>query len=185
MLALSVSLLGIAGAPGVRAQTRQAASDPAPASLPDVLLRKRQPGFADLSPQQKFILAPLADQWAEMPETKRRQWIALADRFPKLSAEQQARAQERIQEWAALTSEQRRLARSNYRLARQLGSDARSGQVQQYDTLTDEQKQVLRQAGRTSNTAARHAGAPTALAKEAAKPFPRNAETVELPTDTK
>jgi hypothetical protein len=154
--------------------------------LPGVgTLLRRQPAFSDLSPEQKFVLAPFADQWADMPEAKRRQWISLADRFPKLSAEQQTRAQERIQEWAALTAEQRRLARSNYRLARQLGSDARTEHAQQYDTMTDEQKHVLRQAGNTSNTAARHAGAKTALAKEAAKPFPRRDEAFEPPPNAK
>lgn len=37
--------------------------------------------------------------------------------------------------------------------------------------MTPEQRAVLRNAGWTSNTAARHAGARTGLAKEAAQPL--------------
>jgi hypothetical protein len=37
--------------------------------------------------------------------------------------------------------------------------------------MTPEQQKVLREAGWTSNTAARHAGAPTGLAKEASQPL--------------
>ena len=39
--------------------------------------------------------------------------------------------------------------------------------------MTQEQREVLRKAGSTSNTAAGHAGAPTGLAKEASQPLPR------------
>ena len=81
------------------------------------------------------------------------------------------RSVKRIHEWAALSPEQRRMARQNYRLAQQLPADKRAEQWQQYEALTPEQKKVLRSAGSTSNTAARHAGANTALAKEAAKPI--------------
>ena len=63
--------------------------------------------------------------------------------------------------------------RGNFPLcgAAKLPADKRAEQWQQYEALTPEQKKVLRSAGSTSNTAARHAGANTALAKEAAKPI--------------
>lgn len=135
------------------------------------LLPLVQPLWSELTPTQQFVLAPFADQWNTWPLAEKRAWVELADRVPRMSAEQQARAHERIHEWAALSPEQRRLARQNYRLAQQLPKDERVAQWQQYEALTPEQKGVLRSAGTTSNTAARHAGARTALAKEAAKPI--------------
>jgi Protein of unknown function (DUF3106). len=72
---------------------------------------------------------------------------------------------------AALTPEQRRLARQNYRLAKRLPPDERQAQWERYRELTPEQRAVLRNSGWTSNTAARHAGARTGLAKEAAQPL--------------
>ena len=135
------------------------------------LLPLVQPLWSELTPTQQFVLAPFADQWNTWPLAEKRAWVELADRVPRMSAEQQSRAHERIHEWAALSPDQRRLARQNYRLAQQLPKDERVAQWQQYEALTPEQKGVLRSAGTTSNTAARHAGARTALAKEAAKPI--------------
>ena len=138
---------------------------------PRSLLPLAQPLWSELTPTQQFVLAPFADQWNALPQAEKLSWVRLADRVPQMPAEQQDKAHERIGEWAALSPEQRRLARQNYRLARQLPPDERVAEWQHYETLTDEQKDVLRSAGRTSNTAARHAGARTALAKEVPKPI--------------
>lgn len=135
------------------------------------LLPLVQPLWSELTPAQQRELAPFAQQWNAWPLEEKRAWVRLADRLPKLPADQQARARARIAEWAALSPEQRRLARQNFRLARQLPAERRVQQWQRYDTMTPEQKEVLRAAGATSNTAAGHAGARTALAKEAARPM--------------
>ena len=52
-----------------------------------------------------------------------------------------------------------------------LPPDERVAHWQQYADMTPDQRSVLRSSGWTSNTAARHAGAPTGLAKEAARPL--------------
>jgi hypothetical protein len=84
---------------------------------------------------------------------------------------EQELAEARIREWAQLTPEQRRTARQNYRLAKSIPREERVAQWEQYQGLTDEQREILQRNGNTSNTAARHAGARTALAKEAAQPI--------------
>jgi hypothetical protein len=88
-----------------------------------------------------------------------------------MNPDERAKALERIREWASLSPEQRRLARNNYRLAQGLDRDERAATWEQYQSMTPEQRSVLRASGWTSNTAARHAGAPTGLAKEAARPL--------------
>ncbi len=137
------------------------------------LLPLAQPLWSDLSPKQREVLAPFERQWNALPSTSKRAWVKLADRVPKMRAADREKALKRIREWALLTPEQRRLARNNYRLAKTLDREEISADWEQYSQMTPEQRAVLRASGTTSNTAARHAGARTGLAKEAARPLPR------------
>ncbi len=130
-----------------------------------------QPLWKDLRADQQQLLAPFADQWNTLPAEEKRAWVSLANRVPNMSQDERAKAQGRIVEWAKLSPDQRRLARQNYRLAKSLPSEQRVAQWESYQTLTPEQQQVLRSNGSTSNTAAKHAGSRTALAKEAAQPM--------------
>ena len=135
------------------------------------LLPLAQPLWSELNAAQREVLSPLESEWNGMPRTSKLSWLKLADRVPKMKPAEREKAQARIREWAALTPEQRRLARNNYRLAQGLGKDERVASWEQYQSMTPEQRSVLRANGWTSNTAARHAGAPTGLAKEAARPL--------------
>ena len=155
-----------AGTSPARASAQAPAAAPARSLLPLV-----QPLWSELTPAQRTVLAPLEPQWNTLTKEEKRPWLALAERLPKMKAAERARAEKRIREWAALTPEQRRLARNNYRLAKKLPKEQRVATWEQYQQMTPEQQAVLRQAGWTSNTAARHAGAPTGLAKEAAQPL--------------
>jgi hypothetical protein len=137
------------------------------------LLSLAQPLWSDLSPAQQQILKPFEDQWNALPVTEKRAWVRLADRVPAMQGDERKRAQRRIRDWAALTPDQRRLARANYRMAQRLPDLDRAAEWENYQTMTPEQRAVLRSAGATSNTAARHAGARTGLAKQAQQPLPR------------
>ena len=136
------------------------------------LLPLVQPLWSDLSPAQQQVLAPFSAQWNGLPITEKRAWGELASRFPKMKPDEQKRVEKRIGEWAALTPDQRRLARANYRLAQKVGRDNLLAEWENYQSMTPEQRSVLGSIG-TSNTAARHVAAQTGLAKEAAQPLPR------------
>jgi hypothetical protein len=145
----------------------------AAAPVPDSrsVLPINQPKWAELSASQQETLAPLQSAWNSMPAAKKRSWLALTEKMPAMNPADRAAAQQRIREWAALSPEQRRMARDNYRLAKSLDRDERLATWESYQQMTPEQRSVLRANGWTSNTAARHAGAPTGLAKEAARPL--------------
>jgi len=130
-----------------------------------------QPLWSELSAFQRETLAPLEPNWNSLPLAKKRAWLALTEKMPGMSPAARAKAQVRIREWAALSPEQRRMARNNYRLAKSLDRDERVATWESYRQMTPEQRSVLRANGWTSNTAARHAGSPTGLAKEAARPI--------------
>jgi hypothetical protein len=132
-----------------------------------------EPLWVDLTDAQQTALAPFAPEWNTWPMAEKKSWVALADKLPAMSAERRAKAQRRILEWANLSPEQRRLARANYRLAKERSMEQRVEEWQSYQSMTQEQREILRRAGSTSNTAAGHAGAATGLAKEASQPLPR------------
>jgi len=139
------------------------------------------PRWNSLSPAQQTLLEPFKDSWTTLPDAEQRAWAELALRFPRLAADQQERAQKRIQEWAALTPPQRQMARSNYRLAKVLPPEARVQQYEAYRELSPEQRGVLRSAGSTSNTAAALASPTVGLAKNASQPMPRDEALRRLP----
>ncbi len=165
--------LAAAGEPGM------SSASPAEAKAAPVTKAKRKaaaaptdgPLWDSLGEPARNLLQPFAAQWNSWSPHERRIWVSLAAKFPKLSADKQAKVRTRIVEWADLTPEQRKLARANFRLARQLPSEERVSQWQRYESMTPEQRKVLRIGGRTSNTAAKHAGARTGLAKQAATPL--------------
>ncbi|MGE0800665.1 MAG: DUF3106 domain-containing protein [Lautropia sp.] len=137
------------------------------------LATRLEPLWVDLTPEQQQALAPFAPEWNTWPATEKKAWIALADKLPGMSADKRGRAQRRILEWSNLSPAQRQLARENYRLAKDRPVEQRVSEWRNYQSLTQDQQAVLRNAGRTSNTAAGHAGASTGLAKEASQPLPR------------
>jgi len=158
-----------AAAPPPPPVTRSSPPQPARSSMVAML----EPLWVDLTDAQQVALAPFAPEWNTWPMAEKKSWVALADKLPAMSADQREKAQRRILEWANLSPEQRRLARANYRLAKERPAPQRVEEWQRYQSMTQEQREILRRAGSTSNTAAGHAGAATGLAKEASQPLPR------------
>jgi hypothetical protein len=163
----SIFVAGVSGWLAFLAPLSIQAQQPVNRVIPSLV----QPLWKDLAADQQQLLAPFAEQWNTLPAEEKRAWVSLANRVPNMSQDERAKAQGRIVEWAKLSPDQRRLARQNYRLAKSLPSEQRVAQWESYQTLTPEQQQVLRSSGSTSNTAAKHAGSRTALAKEAAQPM--------------
>ncbi|MEN9316979.1 MAG: hypothetical protein RIS35_3372 [Pseudomonadota bacterium] len=136
------------------------------------LLPIARPLWSELSTTQQELLRALEPEWNGMPAARKRSWLTIAGRIPKLEPAEREKVEARIREWARLTPEQRQLARNNFRLAKSLPKQERVATWEQYQQMTPEQQAVLRANGWTSNTAARHAGAPTGLAKHASRPIP-------------
>lgn len=114
------------------------------------------PAWAQLTPQQREALAPLAGQWATLPADSKRKWLEIAEKYPQLSAEGKARMHARMAEFARLTPEQRATARENFQRAYTLPRENRESAVQQFQALPDDKKKELAERQR----------------REAAKPAP-------------
>jgi len=74
-----------------------------------------RPAWAELTADQQQILAPLKADWESLEPERRRKWIGVAKRYPKMTLQGQERVQRRMQAWAKLSPEQRRQARETYK----------------------------------------------------------------------
>lgn len=101
------------------------------------------PTWGELSATHRQILAPLQPLWDTIPELNRRKWQRIADLYPKLKPEEQQRLQERMAEWVRMTPQERRLARENYQITRQLPAEKKAEAWDRYQQLPEEQKKKL------------------------------------------
>lgn len=73
-----------------------------------------KPAWTELSAAQQQVLAPVQSEWEQLDTVRRKKWIAIADRYPKMKPAEQERLQKRMQEWAKLTPVERKAAREKY-----------------------------------------------------------------------
>jgi hypothetical protein len=104
-----------------------------------------RPTWAELSADQQQILSPLKDDWVNFEVERRKKWLGIAKRYPRMKPEAQARVQRRMQAWANLTPEQRRRARESYK---SLAKDKdRHGSLREhwaeYQALPPEERETL------------------------------------------
>lgn len=129
-----------------------------------------KPRWSDLTLAQQQALAPLAAQWDALEASRKDKWLAISRKFATMGPEEQQRVQDRMRDWVQLTPEQRRLARESYSRAKKLDPNQKSAQWEEYQQLSEEQKQKLAAA-----TAARKRVAtlpPTGTAGKDSKTIP-------------
>ncbi|MBC7415912.1 MAG: DUF3106 domain-containing protein [Herminiimonas sp.] len=101
------------------------------------------PLWKDLLPIQQQALSPLATEWDKLDATHKSKWLTMSKKFVSMKPEDQARIQERMRAWVALTPDQRRVARESYARTKKLNTDQKSAQWEQYQQLPEEQKKKL------------------------------------------
>lgn len=121
----------------------------APAAMPSGIANP----WHTLTPRQQTILDPLRQEWNRLGDLNRSKWLKIAERYPKLSQDQQQRLQERMRDWVALTPQQRRVAREHFQIAKQLPAEKKAEAWQNYQQLTDAQKRKLAAASRATKPA--------------------------------
>ncbi|MEJ2767812.1 DUF3106 domain-containing protein [Mycetohabitans sp. B46] len=121
---------------GVAAVTGHAAADLTAHAI-------RPLSWACLTAVQRDALAPLAPQWDHFSDARKRKWLKIAARYPKMRAEEQQRLHQRMADWIRMTPEQRRVARENYQLSKELSVQAREKAWSAYQQLPDEWKRKL------------------------------------------
>jgi hypothetical protein len=122
-----------------QAPIRPAQVRTAPATRPEA-----KPTWAELSPLQQQSLAPLAGTWRALSEAHKRKWIALSENYPTMPPGEQARLHSRMAEWAALSPQQRTLARLNFAETQKVAPNVdKRAKWEAYQALSPEEKRKL------------------------------------------
>ena len=118
-----------------------AASGPAHSATKPVI--EQGVRWRDLKPSQQAVLKPLEREWPGIAAPHKQKWIELSAGFSKRSPAEQSRIQERMTEWARLTTQERSQARLNFQEAKQINATERKARWDAYQALPAERKQEL------------------------------------------
>lgn len=112
-----------------------------------------QPAWTQLSPQQKSILAPLANDWDDMESIRKRKWLGIAERYPGMKPDEQQRMQDRMREWSRLSPSERTKVRDTYKDFKQLPPEQKQVVKQKWDaysSLPADERDRIRSTGKSS-----------------------------------
>ena len=116
--------------------------------------------WAKLTPAQRQILAPLERDWATIDAPRRSKWLEVASRFPNMPADERARVQARMADWAHLSSAERSRARLQFQETRQVPADERQAKWQAYQALSPEERKSLAQRAKPAAAASANSAKP-------------------------
>ncbi|MEY2655528.1 MAG: hypothetical protein RLZZ524_2556 [Pseudomonadota bacterium] len=125
------------------------------------------PTWSELSPKEQQALQPLKEQWGTIDTVRKQKWRDIAERFPAMTADQQARTTSRMAEWAAMSPAQRNAARLQFEQVRQVPATERQARWDAYQSLPSEQREALVKQAET-RPAPPKAGKPAARLEAAA-----------------
>ncbi len=137
-----------------------------------------QPSWAQLNTEQKRALAPLAGEWDTMDGFRRKKWLGIAQRYPSLSPEEQARMQRRMTEWAKLPPEERKRAREKYRSLQKAPPEKKEAvklKWEEYKELPESERNRLKAEASRKPKSHRAPSKPTVTANPAESSAPQQA----------
>jgi hypothetical protein len=108
------------------------------------------PKWTELTAEKQQILSPLSAEWDRLEATRKKKWLEIANRYPTMGQEEQARVQRRMKAWVKMTPEERKVAREKYQQqVKQASPEQREALKQrwsEYESLPDDQKQRLKES---------------------------------------
>ncbi len=135
--ALSAAARGLAALCGALAIAHASLAQAAPPHA-------KNPSWAQLTPQQREILSPLAGEWDKLDAERKKKWLGVAKRFPKFTPIGKKRVKTRMRKWAELTPAQREEARRRYQLLRSLPPAEREALRKRWKEREAQQQQTPR-----------------------------------------
>jgi len=134
----------LSGRAAVTLAAKAASAASSGASVADLAANAVDPlSWKRLSAAQHEALAPLAHEWDHFSDERKRKWIKIASRYSRMAPPEQKRLHARMAEWIRMTPTQRRVARENYQLSKELPLQQRETAWSAYQLLPDEQKKKL------------------------------------------
>jgi hypothetical protein len=105
-----------------------------------------KPEWSELTSTQKIALLPLRDNWRYLGDTSKRKWIALSNNFQSMAPAEQVKLHARMNDWVALSQQQRMEARLNFAQSKLLPQSHKSATWEAYQALSPEEKKRLAHA---------------------------------------
>lgn len=144
MMACTLAL----ASPGFAQTTKPGVPASAAASAKSVVKpATSKPSWAELTPMQQQALKPLAASWNTISEAQKRKWLEISKNYPSLLPIDQTTLHSRMNEWVALSPQQRAEARLNFaktkELSTQLTPEEKKAKWQTYQALSPEEKTKL------------------------------------------
>jgi hypothetical protein len=107
---------------------------------------KKPPTWAELTSEQRQTLAPLESDWGNLEPARKRKWLGIAKRYPKMKPDEQVRVQRRMQAWANLSPKERQAARDRYKKIEKLPPDKKRSlkrKWEEYNRLPEQERRKL------------------------------------------
>lgn len=107
-----------------------------------------QPTWAELTLEQKQVLAPLAAEWNALEVYRQKKWLGIAQRYSALTPDEQARVQRRMKAWVKLSPEERKAAREKFKKLNKAAPDRKEAIMQkwqEYKELPDQDRLKLQE----------------------------------------
>jgi hypothetical protein len=94
--------------------TAQTATTPVITAPPPSVSIESRPTWLQLTKLQQAALQPIQADWSTLDASRKKKWLAIAQRYQKMTPEDQSRMHSRMSAWSKLTPIQRTQARDNY-----------------------------------------------------------------------
>jgi Protein of unknown function (DUF3106) len=124
--------------------------------------------WKELKPEEQKALAPLARDWDQFSDVRKKKWREVAGKQATMTPEQQQNLQNRMQGWSQMSPEERKKAREGYQELKQLPPEKRAAVPQKWDeyrNLPPEKQEELRKKAATPRTDKGKAASPTPAAE--------------------
>ena len=143
------------------------------------------PLWAELTAPQQLALQPLNLLWSGITQGQKRKWLALVDNFSSLNPKDQEKLQQRMQQWASMSTQERAQARVIFSQVQQLSGDDRLSKWQAYEALEPTEKTKLANSTKMLPNSAAISPAPLALHPTASVNllFPESFSSTRLETE--
>ena len=147
--------VGVKTMPPLAAPTSPSSSGPRPSPS--------HPLWGELTAPQQLALQPLNLLWSGITQGQKRKWLALVDNFSSLNPKDQEKLQQRMHQWASLSTQERAQARVIFSQVQQLSGDDRLSKWQAYEALEPTEKTKLANSTNMLPNSAAISPAPLAL----------------------
>jgi len=123
----------------------------------------KQPNWAELSPEDRQILAPLESRWNGFTSQRKKMWLGISKNYPTMPPHEQAKVQRQLESWVKLSQAERRTVREGYKDLQKLPPEKKQTlkeQWDEYNKLPEEERRRL-----SNNAKAPPPKAPTTTAQ--------------------